>query len=593
MSLIRLFKMLIKRSKWQVLSGIMLSVITIMSSVALFALSAYVISFCALHPSVADIAVAVVGVRFFGISRGGFRYLERLVSHNTTFGMLSNLRVWIYQKIEAMDMYKYITMDKQDVFTRIIDDVEILQEFYLRTFTPFLVSILVGISGFIMLMFFDKSIALGFLAFYLCTVLTVPILLWSLTKGLYKSLVLEKSALKVKFLDFLEGLDEILGNSAQDIWRNNLEASMLCNEELQTKIALWRSISSSIIMLLTNLAMITCLVLGISLVHGGGLNGVYLAVIALTTSSLFEGAQGIPVMLQKIEQSKAAGDRIFEITNMENENILEEIEAGTSPVTFEARTKLPPRELEGAAKIEFKGVSFSYPGQNTESLKDICFKAEVGKKIAIVGASGSGKTTLSYLMLNWLSCSSGTVEIDNYNIKNISKESITKLFSVVNQKVYFFNTSIRNNLKIGNPNASTEELDKALGIAQISELVKALPEGFDTELGEGGMKLSGGERQRLAIARALLLDRPFIILDEPTAGLDMTTEKNLLSALYENTQDKGLIIITHRLVAMEKMDEILVINKGIIVERGSHESLMEQSRTYKKLWLAQRQYVVN
>lgn len=577
MSLLGLFKMLIKDNKRLVVASVLLSVLTIMSSVGLFALSAYIISFCALHPSIADIGVAVVGVRFFGISRGGFRYLERLLSHHTTFSLLSKLRVLIYERIEGLDTYSYLLMVKEDVFTTIIDDVDTLQEFYLRTFTPFIVSIFVGISGFVLLIFFNTSIGLAFLGFYLIAVIMMPILIWYFTAGLYKAMVLEKTVFKIKLLDFLGDLDEIIGNSALGRWDSMLKKIMKNNDDIQRKISLWRSISNSVIMFLTNSSMAAVLTIGIILVNDGKLSGVYLAVITMATAALFEGAQGIPMMLQKIEQSKTAGDRIFEIINRQ----------GDQRVSKVASTKA----IEKISNIKLKNVDFSYPNSAGPAIKGISFNCEIGKKVAIVGSSGSGKTTLSYILLNWLLCNGGVIEIDGESIEKFTEESIMRLFSVVNQQVYFFNTSIKNNLIISNSTAKSEQIEKALEIAQIKEFVDTLPEGMDTELGAGGMKLSGGQRQRLAIARALLKTSPFLILDEPTAGLDMVTERNLLDALYSNTNDRGLIIITHRLIEMEKMDEILVMYKGEIVESGNHNELMSFDGRYYRMWNLQREYL--
>ena len=578
MSLLRLFKLVQRKNKMLMILSIILSVATIMSAVGLFSLSAYTISFCALQPSIADISVAVVGVRFFGIARGIFRYFERLVSHNTTFKILSELRVWLYEKIEELDAYTYLLMDKEDIFTRIIDDVETIQEFYLRTFSPFIVSIVIGIIGFILLFAFSGYVAAGFILFYILAIAAAPLFIWFFTKGLYKKLILERSTQKTKIIDFISGMTDILGNSALSTWKCALSSIMESEENTQRRIAKWRSFVSSLIMLLMNGAILACLVVGAKLTIYGKLSGVYLGVVALASSALFEAVQAIPTMFQRLEQSRTAADRILALT------------LSSEKLSNFKRSDLV--NCDNISNIKVENVVFTYPGQSERVINNISFELRKGKKTALIGASGSGKSTLTYLILGWLKYESGTIKLDDIKIESYNEEAYTRLFSIVNQQVYFFNTSISNNLKIANSLATRETIDKALTISGIKETIALFPKGLDTELGESGMRLSGGERQRLAIARALLKDSDFLILDEPTAGLDMATEKRVIEGICEATADKSLLVITHRLVGMDMMDEILVMDKGTIVERGSEEQLLSTKGLYYRMWSAQRSYLL-
>lgn len=568
MSLFKLLKILMRDNKKAIFLSLFISISTILGSVCLMALSAYIISFCALHPSIADISVAVVGVRFFGIGRAVSRYGERLLTHNTTFSLLSRLRVWLYTKIEKLPIGKYMVMDKGDVFTRMVEDVETLQEFFLRTFMPFGVAVFVGVIGTIGLAFFGTSEAVSFIIFYLITVSTLPIVVWYFTRGMYRRFLRGKTAVKTDLLDFINGLDELVGNSAVSRKKNEIIDKLNKNDEIARRLVFVRSVSNSLIMLLTNLAMAACMGSGIILVHSGKMNGVFLAVVTLTASSLFEAAMGIPIMLQKLEESTEAADRVFELEKEVKE-----------PSISSVNEKL---EMNNIDYIEAKHVSFGYENRNV--LEDVCLKLEKKKHIALLGASGSGKTTLAYLMLNWLKPSSGYISIGGGKRKEDQDRDWMGIFSVVDQNIYFFNTTIKNNLLIGNPKASDEDLDRVLDMAQIKEFVDAAPLGLNTELGENGMKLSGGERQRLALARALLKDSPFMMFDEPTAGLDVKTEKLIFDTIHNCTKDKGVLVITHRLVNMDKYDEILVMKQGAIVERGTHTQLMNIGGSYSKMW---------
>ena len=577
MSLIRLFNLLFKNNKKLSFLVIFLSIATIMSSVGLITLSAFIISYCALHPSIADIMVPVVGVRFFGISRGIFRYLERLISHDTTFKLLSKLRAWLYNKIEAADMDIYMQMDKEDVFTRVIDDIDTLQDFYLRTFNPFIVSIIIGILGCCLLYFFGHMISLAFFLMYIFTIILVPLIIWSFTKGMHKEMVLKISRIKIKLLDLISGIADIIANSALKSTKEVINLQLKDLYFIQNKLAIWQSISNNSILFLTNMTMVICLILGAIIIRQNNLNGVTLAVVSLSTIALFEGASQIPLMFQRLEQCKTSADRIFSMADN---------------CTNRADGNKEHKELNLAADcLELNKVEFKYPGSEKMLLSDISFKLNKGKKIAIVGQSGVGKSTLSYIILDWLKTSGGSITLDGCDLGFINQESIEKQFSVVNQQIYFFNASIKNNLLIANSGASMDEIEKVVKICGLEEFIKALPEGYATELGENGMKISGGQRQRLGIARALLKNSSFLIMDEVTAGMDMLLEKQFLEALYKNVLDKGIIMITHRLVLMDKMDEILVLDKGFIVERGTHEELINAKGLYFKMHELQEQYL--
>ncbi|MBC8061464.1 MAG: thiol reductant ABC exporter subunit CydC [Clostridiaceae bacterium] len=577
MSLIRLFNLLVKKNIKVAILVIVISIATIMSSVGLLSLSAFIISYCALHPSIADIMVPVVGVRFLGLSRGVFRYLERLISHDTTFKLLSKLRAWLYGKVEAADMDVYMQMDKEDIFTRIINDIETLQEFYLRTFNPFMVSIIIGLLGCILLSFFGKIVALGFFLSYIFTIIFVPLLIWSCTKGMNKEIILKLSKIKVKLLDLISGTADIFANSAMLRYKENLDSQLKNLYALQTKLAIWQSISNNSIFFLSNVTMVICLITSAIIIRQNNLNGVTLAIVALSTIALFEAASQIPLMFQRLEQTKASADRIFNMADN---------------CTRKADGNNESTEISLVGKcIELDKVDFKYPGSDKILLKDISFKLSKGKKIAIVGSSGVGKSTLSFIMLNWLKTQMGSVKIDGHSLTSLKQEKIEEQFSVVNQQIYFFNASIKNNLLIANSSSTQEEIEKVVEICGMKEFIKSLPEGYETEMGENGMKISGGQRQRLGIARAMLKNSSFLIMDEITAGMDMLLEKKFLESLYKNIRDKGILMITHRLIAMEKMDEILVLDKGFIVERGTHKELINKNGLYFKMYELQRQYL--
>jgi ATP-binding cassette subfamily C protein CydC len=229
-------------------------------------------------------------------------------------------------------------------------------------------------------------------------------------------------------------------------------------------------------------------------------------------------------------------------------------------------------------------LSFRYPNQNHLALAHITFKVESGKSLAIVGASGAGKSTLANLVLRFWEFFSGDIRLGENSLHDLQPEEVRAQLAVVSQRSYFFNTSVRDNLLLARPGATQAEIEAAASGADIHNFIQSLPGGYDALIGEGGNRLSGGELQRLAIARALLKDAPILILDEPTANLDPVTEKQILNTLFNTMSERTSLLITHRLIGLEAVDEILVMDAGHIVERGPQGTLLAGNGLFRSLW---------
>jgi ABC-type multidrug transport system fused ATPase/permease subunit len=234
------------------------------------------------------------------------------------------------------------------------------------------------------------------------------------------------------------------------------------------------------------------------------------------------------------------------------------------------------------ADLSIRALSFAY--DTGPVLDGINFDLPVGKKMAIVGPSGAGKSSIVNLLMRFWEYNSGEIMLDGQELRLYTPVDARRMFSLVNQGTYLFNASLNENLRLARPSASPEEIEEACRQAELDEFVKSLPKGYETLVGERGVQFSGGERQRVAIARALLKDAPVFIFDEPTANLDPATERRLVETLHRVQKMKSVLWITHRLVGLEDMDEILVLDKGQIVERGTHAELLKQEGLYWKLW---------
>lgn len=567
MSLYHLFSQLVKKHLFLSILVIFISVLVILGAVGLFSVSAYIIAFCGLTPSIAEIMVPVVGVRFFGISRGLLRYAERLVSHSTTFRLLSELRNWLYEQISSTKSSEMLLLDKEDAFTRLVDDIERLQEFYLRTFNPYITSIFIGLIGIFGLILLRPELGISFAFFYGLAIIVLPMIIGMSTKKLFHEHISAIGISKVQLLDMISGLAELITAGALQRYRSKLEAQWKQIYRIELRLGLWKSLSSAVINLLMNLGILGAVCIAGLLLSQGKYEAVMVPVVAYAVFALFEGAQPVAVVLQKIEESRVSAKRIEELSLRCGGQREEKIGIATSSIE------------EG---IVVENIAFKYKGMDTNALEKISLKLTPGKRIALVGSSGAGKTTLSNVLLGWLPPTEGVVHYE---------ADPETLFSVVNQKVYFFNTSIRNNLKIANIEATEEEIREVLRNVELSELINSLPNGLDTELGEGDLKLSGGQRQRLAIARAILRRAPYLLFDEITAGLDAQTESKVVETLLSVTKMCGIVVLTHRLVHMELYDEILVMDQGRIIERGSHDELMEYKGMYEKMVSIQQSYL--
>jgi ABC-type multidrug transport system fused ATPase/permease subunit len=309
-------------------------------------------------------------------------------------------------------------------------------------------------------------------------------------------------------------------------------------------------------------------------VTAGNIQGVMLGTFTLMTLASFEAVTPLPLAAQMWNASREAAKRLFDVVDAE-------------PAVKEIREKR--LETSSSNSLQFSNLSFSYPNQLTLALQNISFTVPAGKSIAIVGPSGAGKSTISNVLLRFWDYEVGEITLGGKSLKALNQDDVRKQFALVSQNSYFFNTTIRENLRLARRSVSREELEAAARAAQIHEFISALPRGYDTLIGEQGLRLSGGERQRLAIARALLKDSPTLIFDEPTANLDPQTEKQVLDTLFVSMRGKTSLLITHRLVGLENVDEILVMNTGQIVERGSHRELLIQKGIYRRLWDLQNQ----
>jgi ATP-binding cassette subfamily C protein CydC len=327
---------------------------------------------------------------------------------------------------------------------------------------------------------------------------------------------------------------------------------------------------------LTNLGMWVALVIGIQAVEVGRLSPVLLAALVLLTLVSFEAVTPLSPAAQMLGETTEAARRLFEIVDTQAE------------VEERVQVQIPS---DAFRSLRFSELSFTYPDNVFPSLEEISFRLNAGDKIAIVGPSGGGKTTILNLLLRFWAYQQGEILLNGHPLQDYSPNEVRAQISVVPQRPYFFNASILDNLTMGRPTAKQAEIEGAARLAHIDSFIQSLPEGYNTFIGERGFRLSGGERQRLAIARAILRTSPVLVLDEPTANLDPVTEHLILDALFSLPRQKTVVLITHRLIGLENVDKIFVLDQGRIIEHGSQDVLLEKEGLYSEMLRVQNQII--
>jgi ATP-binding cassette, subfamily C, bacterial CydC len=571
----RLLRFLLPYWKWVGLS-VLLGVATVASGIGLMGTSAFLIARAALHPSITVLQVAIVGVRFFGISRGVFRYLERLTSHEVTFSLLSKIRVWFYRGIEPLAPAGLLFNASGDLLSRAISDIDTLEDFYVRVVSPPLVAAIVTVGMGLFVGLFNPVLAVVVvLGLLLCAALA-PSLTYMVNKRLGQALIEERGHFSGLLVESIQGMSELLafGRENEQIKKVKAAGDRLGN--IQLRLSQSRELSAAFNMLITNLTLWVVLWVAIPLVNQGKLDGVSLAVLALLTMASFEAVAPLAQSSQVLQGSLQAARRLFEVVD--------------SPIPIGMPALPCSAPLSPAVVIN--DLCFRYSPDQPWVLEDIQINLPPKKKIAIVGPSGAGKTSLLNLLLRFWEYERGSIELDGVEIRQYAPKDVRALTSLVSQSTYLFSATLRQNLLLARSKADQEELIDAIARVGLGDWLAQLPNGLDSWLGEQGVKMSGGERQRLAIARAILQDRPILLLDEPTANLDAVTEQQIIEMLDIVSKERSVIWVTHRLGGLKAMDEILVLNNGKVVERGRQQGLLAQNGLFTHMWELQYKLLV-
>ncbi|CAK2155840.1 heme ABC transporter ATP-binding protein/permease CydC [Vibrio crassostreae] len=549
--------------------GMLLAFATLSASIGLLTLSGWFISASA----VAGLTIAREtfnymlpggGVRGLAMSRTAGRWGERVVSHNATFKLLTDLRIFFFKKLAPLIPGRISNLRDADLLNRLVADVDAMDHVYLRLVSPVTVGVLGIFFLTLFLMWFDSSLGLILGSILLIMLLVWPVLFYKLGKRNGGELTQNKADLRVTTLDWIEGYSELTLFGAEERYRNAIletQHKLMANQFVNANLT---GMASAALMLFNGLTLVLMLWLAADGV-GGNAPDPFIALMAFATMASFELLMPIAGAFQHLGQTLSSARRL-------NEVILSEPE-----VQF-AEEKL---DINKPLDITFSNVTFNYPDSERSVLNAVDLTIPATNKVAIVGQTGSGKSTLIQLLTRYWDPKKGYISIAGIELTQWNESQLRESISVVSQRVDILNGTLRDNLLIARPEATDDHLANILKDVGLEKLLEN--NALDSWLGDGGRQLSGGEKRRIGIARAILHDAPILLLDEPTEGLDKQTEQSIMALFEKHFEGKTVIFITHRLIGLESMDSIVLIEQGEIVEHGSHEKLLNEEGRYFQL----------
>ncbi|MEU8621172.1 thiol reductant ABC exporter subunit CydD [Streptomyces sp. NPDC048623] len=538
--------------------ALLLGSLALGSAVGLMAVSGWLISRASEHPPVLYLMVAVTATRAFGIGRAVFRYAERLVSHDAVLRMLADLRVAVYRRLERIAPAGLRRTRRGDLLARLVQDVDALQDYWLRWLLPAGAALVVGAGsvGFTAWLLPEAGAVLA--AGLLIAGVLVPAAGGALARRAERQLAPARGVLATAVVDLLRGCAELTVAGALPDRVARAERADRTLTGIASRQSAATALGAGLSALVCGLTVAAAAFVGVQGVRDGRLDGVALAVVVLTPLAAFEAVNGLPLAVQYRQRVRRSAERVLDVLD------------APVPVQEPARPGTPPAS---PFPLELARLTARHAGQDRPALADFSLTLEAGRRVAVVGASGSGKTTLAQVLLRFLDAESGTYEIGGTGAAGLDGDDVRRFVGLCAQDAHLFDSTLRENLRLARTGASDEELREALRRARLLDWVDALPDGLDTLVGEHGSRLSGGQRQRLALARALLADFPVLVLDEPAEHLDLETADALTDDLLRITEGRTTVLITHRLRGLDAVDEVVVLERGRTVQRGNYADL--------------------
>ena len=564
------FLRLFKFAKLPLFLGLVLMITGLASSIGLLTTSGWFLAATAIAGlgTLFNFFYPSASVRGLAISRTLFRYFEKLVTHDATFRILAKLRVQVFEKIIPLSPAVLNRYRNSDLLNRLVSDVDTLDSLYLRLIAPFITAIFVILVMCIGLSFVNAPLALGLGVSLLLLVLVIPTIFYQMGKKFGDKLVHSRALYRTQFLEFIQAQAELLLFNAEDKLKDNMAKTEANWQADQQKEANLSGFSTALSLFLNSL--IIAAMLWFSSQAEFGSDEYRMAFIALFTFAAlgsFEILMPLGSAFLHIGQVIASAERVTDIIEQQ------------PLVAFNGKAEF---DQNATTLIEAKDLSFTYPERQNRALENLNLTIQKGKKVAILGKTGSGKSTLLQLLVRNYDANQGELSLAGKPISDYAEDTLRSQFCFLTQRVHVFSDTLRQNLQFASAvNISDEKMIEVLNQVGLGKLLEQ-EQGLDIWLGDGGRPLSGGEQRRLGLARILLNDAPILLLDEPTEGLDRETERQILRLILAHAENKTLIMVTHRLTAIEQFDELCVIDEAKLIEKGSYAELLQLEKGFFK-----------
>ena len=542
-------------AKWSLVLALIFTFLTVFMNVGLLTVSSWLLASAALQPGLTYLSLAIVGVRFFGVSRAVCRYFERYTSHRMAFQGLYGLRLWFYAHLEPLAPAILKRFGAGDMLGRIMGDIEVLQFFYLRTLIPPVAAIALTALVAYGASTIDDSLVMPILMAALVLGVVVPLVVYAHNKQSLRAIGPKQGDYKALLSDTMDSLEDVISYGNENLVYKRIQQMMRHVDGHKGTIDRGMNLGNTLFLGGVQLTVVVVAIMAANELTGAWAS-VMVAVAAIGTQAWFEALQPMIAAVHHGAESKVATSRLIALAN-EPLPVVEPLE---------------PKPFNPNRDITFTNVSFGYDDAHT-IYENLRLNIKQGQSIAIVGASGSGKTTL-FNMLERLYDYNGSIHVGDVELKDISMDTWRNALGAITQDTYIFHASFGDNIRLARPEATADELEQAIHRASLQNVVDKLSDGIHTIVGSGGHGLSGGERQRVALARLFLRNPQIVLLDEPLEGLDQVTRKALHRDLMHYVEGKTCLYITHQLEGLEQMDRILFMDKGEIVEDGTYEELI-------------------
>ena len=541
------------------------------AGIGLIATSAWLITRASQRPPESALAIAIVAVQFFALSRGLFRYEQRLIGHDAAFRSLAALRTRSYKRLEALAPAGLAAFRSADLLARVVHDIDSLQDVLLRVIPACAIALIVGVATVWLVWWILPAAGLILLV---ALILDATALTW-LTGRLARRAEAERAAargdLTVAVVDLLHGAPELTAYGAVGAQRRRIAANEDRLVRVVSSAARTAGVGQGIAILVSGLAMWGGLLVGVAAVSGGALDGVLLAVIALVPLAAFELGADLPAAAQTLQRVRRSTARTLEV--------LDAVPPVAEPAHPQSVALVPPTHA-----LHVQGLHARYATDSAWVLEGLDLDLVSGRSVAVVGSSGAGKSTLANVLLRFLPYQRGSVTLDGTPVSELAGDEYRRIVGLVSQDAYIFDTTLEENLRLARRDATRAQLLDAVERARLLEWVTGLPAGLETRVGARGAEISGGQRQRLAVARALLADFPVLVVDEPGEHLDLHTADALVADLLDARAPHATLLITHRLAGLQAVDEIIVLEGGRALERGRHAELIDADGPYARMW---------